>query len=367
MSLKLAKRMRINLRFRRRTPPGATPGTVAVDPAAPRPTIRVIRYGPDTFQETRIDNLDGLDQLPGRVPVMWIDVQGLGHAETITRLGEIFNLHPLALEDVVNTHQRAKVDDYGEHLFIVARMLTRSDHLDSEQLSLFLGANVVLTFQEKPGDCFEPVRERLRKAKGRIRSEGTDYLAYALLDAVVDAYYPILEQYGDSLDRLDEEISAQAPPDTIARLHQTRSDLLLLRRAIWPFREGLGQLAREPHPLISSSTRLFLRDCHDHAVQIIDLVEICREMCADLRDYYLSAINNRMSEIMKVLTIMATIFIPLGFLAGLYGMNFDPEVSAWNMPELRWPFGYPLALGVMVLVAGSQIWYFWRRGWLGRK
>ena len=365
MNVSLGKRMKINLRFRRRTPPGAEPGTVAVDPEAAHPVVRVISYGPDDLEEKEVDDLDSLAKLLGERFVTWVDVQGLGDAATITRLGEIFKLHPLTLEDVVNTHQRAKVEDYGQYLFIVARMISTGDRLDTEQMSLFLGANFVLTFQERRGDCLAPVRKRLRQAKGRIRQAGADYLAYALLDAVVDAYFPVMEQYGESLDRLDEEISDRPAPDTVVHIHQMRSDLLLLRRAIWPFREDIGELLREQNPLIAEETRVFLRDCYDHSLQIIDLVETCREMCSDLREYYLSAVNNRMSETMKVLTIMATIFIPLGFIAGVYGMNFDPDTSAWNMPELRWPFGYSFALGLMAAVAGGQLFYFWRRGWIG--
>jgi magnesium transporter len=358
--------MRINLRFRRRTRPGAVPGTVAVDPEARRPVLRVISFGPDDLEEKEVADLDSLAEILGKRPVTWIDVLGLGDAETIRRLGEIFHLHPLALEDVVNTHQRAKVEDYGQYLFIVARMITGGDELDAEQLSLFLGGNFVLTFQEKPGDCLDPVRRRLRQRRGGMRQLGPDYLAYALLDAVVDAYFPVLEQYGEALDALDEQISTRPAPDTIVRTHQLRSDLLLLRRAIWPLRDHVGELLRDSSPLISKETRVFLRDCYDHTLQIVDLVETGRQMCSDLREYYLSAVNNRMSEVMKVLTIMATIFIPLSFIAGVYGMNFDPTVSPWNMPELGWPLGYPLALALMAAVAGVQLWYFWRRGWIGR-
>jgi magnesium transporter len=366
MNLNLTKRMRINLRFRRRTPPGTAPGTVAVDPQAARPIVRVITYGVDEFEEKEVEDLDSLGELVGRSPVTWVDVQGLGDAQTITRLGEIFQLHPLALEDAVNTHQRPKVDDYGQFLFIVLRMIVPGQRLDTEQVSLFLGPNFVLTFQERPGDCLDPVRKRLRQAKGRVRSGGADYLAYALLDAVVDAYFPAMEQYGECLDRLDAEISAQPGPDVVVRVHQMRNDLLMLRRAIWPLRDDIGTLVREPNPLVSEETRVYLRDCYDHTVQIIDLVETSREMCSDLRDYYLSMVNNRMSEVMKVLTIIATIFIPLSFIAGVYGMNFDPDVSGWNMPELRWSFGYLFALGLMAAVVAGQLFYFWRRGWLRR-
>jgi magnesium transporter len=364
MRLGHGKRAKPRPRFLRRTHPGATPGTVVVDPAAPHPVVRVVSLGAGDLIEEVVEDLDALADLVAQKQMTWVDVQGLGDAQTINRLGEIFGLHPLALEDVVNTHQRAKVEDYGEHLFVVARMLRFVDRLDTEQISLFVGENFVLTFQEKPGDCLDPVRKRIRNAEGRLRNSGPDYLAYALLDAVVDAYFPILEQYGDWLDKVDDEVSAQAGRQVTVQIHGLRSDLLLLRRAIWPLRDAVAELAREPNRLISEETRLYFRDCYDHTVQIIDLVETCREQCSDLRDYYLSMVNNRMSEVMKVLTIIATIFIPLGFIAGLYGMNFDPSVSKWNMPELRWHHGYPFALAVMAAVAGGLLLFFWRRGWL---
>jgi len=364
MNVKLKRPAKVGPRFRRRTLPGATPGTVAVDPRAARPVLHVISYGPDDYEERDLDDLSALVPLVGQRPVTWVDVQGLGDAETITRLGEIFGLHPLALEDVVNTHQRAKVEDYGAYLFLVARIVLADPRLDSEQISIFLGANFVLTFQEKPGDCLDPVRQRLRKGMGGIRKTKPDFLAYAILDAVVDAYFPVLENYGEKLDRLDEEISSQPARETFGRIHDLRADLLLLRRAIWPLREDVGALARDSNPLISEETRVFLRDCHDHTVQIIELVEASREMCADLREYYLSLLNARLNEVMKVLTIIATIFIPLGFIAGVYGMNFDPDASGWNMPELRWSHGYLFALGLMAAVAGGLLYYFWRRGWL---
>lgn len=366
MKLGHVRRIRLKPRFLRRTRPGAVPGTVAVDPTAPRPAVRVVSFGPEDLIEEEPESLDRVTELVGQRPVTWVDVQGLGDAETVNRLGAIFGLHPLALEDVVNTHQRAKVEDYGEHLFIVARMLRNGGRLETEQVSLFLGKNFVLTFQEQPGDCLDPVRKRLRNAKGRIRKAGADYLAYALLDAVVDAYFPLLEQYGEWLERADDEVSERPTHQTVVRIHALRSDLLLLRRAIWPFRDALAELIREPNPLICDETRVYLRDCYDHTVQIIDLVETCRELCSDLRDYYLSTVNNRMSEVMKVLTVIATIFIPLGFIAGLYGMNFDPSVSRWNMPELRWHHGYLFALGLMATVAAGLLFFFWRRGWLKR-
>ncbi len=362
--LRLPKRIRLTPWFLRRTAPGATPGTVAVDPAASRPVVRVISFGPGDVVEEEFDDLGSLADLVGRRAVTWVDVQGLGDAETIKGLGEIFQLHPLALEDVVNTHQRPKLEDYGHHLFLVARMLQSEGRADTEQVSLFLGKNFVLTFQEKPGDCLEPIRKRIRNGKGRVRDSGADYLAYALLDAVVDAYFPILEQYGEWLDTVDDEVSAHATRETVGQIHILRGDLLLLRRAIWPLRDVVGELRRESHPLISEETRVYLRDCHDHTIQVIELLGTYREMCSDLREYYLSTVSNRMNEVMKVLTVIATIFIPLSFIAGVYGMNFDPSVSPWNMPELRWHYGYPFALGLMAAVTLGLLYFFWRRGWL---
>jgi magnesium transporter len=359
-------RRRSRLGPRRRTHPGATPGSVVVDPHAPTPTIRLLSYGPDDFAEEETTDTAALAAIVAKRAVTWIDVQGLGSAETLHALAKLFGLHPLSLEDIVNTHQRPKVEDYGEYLFIVARMLTPGKHLNTEQISIVLTKNMVITFQERPGDCLDPVRNRIRGAKGRIRDAGADHLAYAILDAVVDAYFPVLERYGEWLDKLDDEISSRPAKNTIVRIHDLRADLLLLRRAVWPLRDELSELARGANPFVSDETRMFFRDCYDHTVQIIDLVETCREMCLDLREYYLSTISNRLNEIMKVLTVIATVFIPLGFIAGVYGMNFDTRVSAWNMPELRWVFGYPCALGLMGVVAAALLFYFWRRGWLGR-
>ena len=352
--------------FRRRTPPGAVPGTVAVDPAAAPSQVQVIGYGAQVCREETVDDLGRLPEILKRHQVTWVNVTGLGDAKVIRRLGEMFRLHPLALEDVVNTHQRAKVDDYGEHLFLVVRMLASGERLETEQVSIFLGKDFVLTFQERPGDCLDPVRKRIHTAKGRIRRSGPDYLAYAILDAVIDAYFPVLEKTGERLDQLDERVEAATDQATIAQIHELKSELLLLRRAVWPLRDALSALVREPNPLVCEDTRVFLRDCHDHVVQVIELVETCRETCADLRDLHLSAVNNRMSEVMKVLTVIATIFIPLSFIAGLYGMNFDPQASAWNMPELGWRLGYPFALGVMAAVAAGLLWFFRRRRWIGR-
>lgn len=295
-----------------------------------------------------------------------MDIEGLGDAATIHAVGEIFNVHRLALEDIVTVHQRAKIEQYGDQLFIVARAVYLDEHLDTEQISLFVGKNFVLTFQEgRPGDCLEAIRERIRKKGGRIRDAGHDYLAYALLDAIVDSYFPILEAYGERLETLEDEILLRPQVDTIARIHGIKRDLLTLRRAMWPQRETLNSLLRGESAVVTAETRLYLRDCYDHSVQILDLLETYRELGSDLIDMYLSTVSNRTNEIMRVLTVISVVFMPLTFIAGVYGMNFDTSKSPWNMPELGWPFGYPFALLLMLTVALGQMIFFRRRGWLG--
>jgi len=358
------RRRQLYARIRRRTKPGASPGTIVTDPQAAQPVIEVMAYGPDQWFERPLHNLDDLPKLLAQYPVVWVNVNGLGDAATIQKLGEILQLHRLALEDVVNVHQRAKMEQYGDHLFIVVRTVEQQMPLGVEQISMFLGKKYVLTFQERPGDDWSFVRERLRQKRGRIRNSGADYLAYALIDAVVDSYFPVLESLGEQVEQLDEELTADPHQEVVHRVHEIRTALHVLRRAIWPHREALSALTREHLDLITDETRVHLRDCYDHTVQIIDLVENDRDLCSDLRDFYLSAVSKRMNEIMKVLTVIATLFMPLSFLAAVWGMNFNTEVSPWNMPELNWRYGYPLALGAMLAVAGSMLYFFYRRGWM---
>lgn len=352
-----AKRVR-----RRRTPVGRPPGTLEADADAPPPVIRLIAFGPDEVVEREAADLESVREARGRWPVLWVDVDGLGDAALIAEIGRLFDLHPLALEDVLHVHQRPKHDEYGRCHFVVGRMLTPGERLDTEQVSLFFGRDFVVTFQERAGDCWEPVRERIRKAQGRVRSAGADYLAYALLDAIVDAYFPVLEEFGERLEALEDRVVARPDRSAIGEIHSARRDLLTLRRAVWPLRDALNSLQRDVH-LVTDETRVYLRDCYDHTVRIIDVIETGREIAAGLMEVYLSSLSNRMNEIMKVLTIIATIFIPLGFVAGIYGMNFNPEISPWNMPELNWRWGYPFALGLMAVVAGVLLAYCWRKGW----
>ncbi len=355
------------LRPRRQSPPGAPPGTIAPPASLPKPTLSIIAYGANSFEERGSISLDELEELRGTAPVLWVNVEGVGDAKTIARIGEIFGLHPLALEDAVNVHQRAKVEDYGENLYIVLREPDQSIEYLTEQVSLFLGKDFVLTFLERPGDCFEPVRVRLRQGSGRIRQAGPDFLAYALLDAILDSYFPILEEYGDRLEQIEDALLEEPNPADIRKVHQIKRDLLSLRRAIWPLRDVFYTLVWGENPLFANETRLYLRDCYDHVGQLRDLVETYRELCTDLSDLYLSSTSHRLNEVMTVLTLIATIFIPLSFIAGIYGMNFDPTASPFNMPELSWRYGYFFALGLMAITGCVLVLYFRWRGWIGSK
>ncbi len=344
--------------------PGAAPGHLAADPDAAPSAIRLVAYGPEGLLEKEGLTLAEALATVGKWPVVWVNVDGLQDVETIRALGESFGLHRLAVEDVVNVGQRAKVEPYEDHVFVVAPMPSFDDRIAFEQLSLFVGKGWVLTFQERRGDSFDPVRERIRHGRGKIRHSGADYLAYAILDAVVDAGFPIVEKIGDLLDALEEEVLTDPQRATVAKIQRVRNDLLGFRRAEWPVRDAFATLLRGESPVFEAETLVYLRDCHDHAVRILDLVETYREVGSGLMDTYLSGLSHRMNEVMKVLTIIATVFMPLSFVAGIYGMNFDGEVSRWNMPELRWPFGYLFALGLMGISTAAMLLWFRRKGWL---
>ena len=349
---------------KRRSRIGAKPGTIAVDPVAPKPEISAFLYNREQLDEQTAVSIEDIDGPPKSNQVLWLNVNGLGDAKTISLIGKLFKLHPLALEDVVNTHQRPKVEPYDDRLFIIARMATLDDRLETEQVSIFLGPNFVITFQQRPGDCLGPVRNRLRKKIGLVREKGPDYLAYTLIDAIIDNYFPLLEQYGERIEQEEELVYNGAKETSIVPILHLKKDLFLLRRTIWPHREMLGALQRDPFELVTHATRIYLRDCYDHTVHLVDLTETFREMVADLRDLYMTMLSNRTNETMRVLTLMATIFIPLTFIAGVYGMNFNPEVSPYNMPELNWLYGYPFAIGLMVASLGLSVAYYAWRGWL---
>lgn len=350
----------------RRTPPGALPGSLVVDPKAPEPRLTVIAYGPDGYVEEHIEGPHKIPAYMDQWPMVWINVDGLGDRDVLQQLGTMFELHRLAMEDVVNVHQRPKVEQYDDQLFFVARMVYQDEEVITEQLSMFLGENYLLTFQEREtGDCFAPVRDRIRKGYGRVRANGTDFLAYCLIDALVDAYFPIIEMYGDRMEELEDRVLETPTPSMVGEIHQARRDLLVLRRAIWPLREAINSILRDRDSNFTKDTRVYLRDCYDHTIQILDLVEAYRELVSDLMDVYLSSLSARLNEVMRVLTVIATIFIPLTFVTSLYGMNFNTQTSPWNMPELNWIIGYPAVLLLMGAMAVGQLYFFWRKGWLG--
>lgn len=351
--------------FHKRHPPrGARPGTLVVNGDAPHPQIRVIDYDPETHHDAAVAAVDDLHVHLDRPTVTWVDVQGMGSEEVLWQLATVFGIHPLAMEDVVNAPQRPKAETFDDHLLFITRMArvgADGTTIEREQVSIFVGANYVLTFQERPGDVFEPVRRRIREGKGPIRGAGAPYLAYALLDAVVDAYYPVVEAIGETLDELEDEVVARPTRATLRAIYDIKREMLAFRRAVWPQREAINAILRGDHGFMNGDVQVYLRDVYDHCVQVLDVLENYREMAGGLLDVYLSSVSNRTNDVMKVLTIMASIFIPLTFIAGIYGMNFD------NMPELHYTLGYPLVLGAMFVVAFGMVLFFVRKGWLGEK
>jgi magnesium transporter len=348
---------------KRRVKPGSAPGVMIVDPNAVETTIRVMAFNGADFLEKEIQNVEEIRAIRVAYRSVWIDVTGLGSQEKLSSIAQLLKLHPLAMEDVVNVHQRSKVDEFQDSVFVVARMVDGDDALQTEQLSFFLMHQVLLSFQERPGDCWEPLRQRIRTHRGKVCESGVDYLLYALLDAVVDSYFPVMERLSEQVDLVEADIIENLNPMQMRVIHQLRGQLLALRRAIRPHREMINELIRDEKPHLSPETQVHLRDCYDHVVQVVDSVDTYRELTSDMRDFYLSSVSNNMNEVMKVLTIISTIFIPLSFIAGLYGMNFSDN-SPWNMPELKWHFGYPFSLALMALVAVSLLFYFRGRRWI---
>lgn len=347
--------------------PGSAPGTLNIEADAPPPTIFLIDYSESNAIRIKIDEPEDCANYLDKESVSWVDVQGLGSEDVLRRLGHVFSLHPLVLEDVVNVPQRPKVDEFEDQVLFIARMVTPRESgrgFVAEQVSLILGQHYLLTVQEEPDfDCFGPVRDRIRLAKGSIRQHRSDFLAYALIDAIIDGFFPVLEDYGELLEELEDEVVENPTRQSLEKIHRIKRELLSLRRAIWPQRDAINSLIRDGNPLISDEIRVYLRDCYDHTVQVIDMVETYREVASSLMDVYVSSVGNRMNEVMKFLTIVSTIFIPLTFIAGVYGMNFNTEKSPFNMPELDWYWGYPLCLAVMLAVAIVLIIYFKRKGW----
>jgi magnesium transporter len=324
--------------------------------------ITVIRYGEAQVQEKQIAAIEECVLPADQVTVTWVNVDGLHQTETLEKLGERFGLHPLVVEDILNTDQRPKLEDYGDYIFVVLKSLyhddEKSDELEIEQISLILGPNYVLSFQEREGDELDPLRDRIRSDKGRVRKMGADYLAYATIDLIVDYYFVILERLGERMESLEEELVTAPTTETLQVIHGLKREMALLRKSVWPLREVIGSMERRESPLIRETTGIYLRDVYDHTIQIMDAIETFRDMLSGMLDIYLSSVSNRMNEVMKVLTIIATVFIPLTFIAGLYGMNFK------YMPELDWRWGYPLVWLVMIAITISMGAYFRRKKWL---
>jgi len=342
---------------------GLPPGTLVYTGERERDKtqISIIDYDAETLQELPASTLSACLQRRDTQQVTWVNVDGLHEVDLIERVGVGFGMHPLALEDVLSTQQRPKLEDYEDRLFLVLHMLSwdaTGDAIQSEQIALLLGPRFLLTFQEKGGDVFDGVRERLRSNRGRIRKAGPDYLLYALLDAIVDNYFTILEHLDDRITALEEEVSEQARPSTLHAIHAMRREMIFLRRAVWPLRDVIAGLERGGCPLVDEGTRVFLRDVRDHTIQVAESIETLRDLLTGMQDVYLSTINNRLNGVMKVLTIITTIFIPLSFIAGVYGMNFQ------HMPELHWRFAYPAVLVGMLAIALAMLWLFRKRDWL---
>jgi magnesium transporter len=323
--------------------------------------INVISYSDTGLKELNDVSVSQCREFARSPGVTWINVNGIHDIGLVESLGKSFDLHPLTLEDIVNTQQRLKVEEFPNYVFIVLKMAVFNEAASSvaiEHVSLILGANYVISFQEDEGDVFDTVRDRIRTAKGRIRATASDYLAYALMDAATDHYFQAVERIGDRIEDIDDQILAEPKPEAIQEIHRLKRDILSLRKAIWPLREEIGAIEKSDSAIMHPETKVFWRDLYDHTIQIIDMVETSRDILAGMHDTYLSGISNRTNEIMKVLTIIATIFIPLTFIVGVYGMNFQ------HMPELKWPFGYAMVWGVILVVGIGLLVYFKRRKWI---
>jgi magnesium transporter len=360
--------------FKTRYPiPGEAPGVLKprAEPAAHPPVITLIEYDRASLEERTITNKDEMLPRLDNQRITWINIDGLGDIEVLRALGAQFNLHPLTLEDVLATGQRPKMEQYDGYLFIIAQMLylNKKKQMCGEQVSMFLGKNFLITIQEEGDfDVFEPVRARIRAANGSIRKQGADYLAYALLDSIVDHYYPVLESVGASIDQIEDELVDVSLKDPVRDLHRYKRTLSQIRRFIWPVRDVVNSMMHEESGLVTKGTKVYLRDCYDHTVQLMDLVESYRDVLSGLMELYLSSVGIRTNQIMKVLTVISSIFIPLTFIVGIYGMNFAPEANGkkmpWNMPELYQPWGYVAVMLFMLGIAIFQILYFKRRRWL---
>ncbi|MFH1846743.1 MAG: magnesium/cobalt transporter CorA [Candidatus Omnitrophota bacterium] len=341
---------------------GMLPGTLVHigEKKVEKVKITVMNYDAEQFEEKELKNIEEVFEFKDSPLISWINIDGVHNVDVVKKIGDHFKVHPLTLEDVMNTAQRPKFEDFGEYIFLVFKMLYTGNvpgEIVSEQISLIVGENFVISFQERTGDVFETVRERIRTAKGRIRQKGADYLAYSLIDAVVDNYFSILEVLGEKVEKMEETIVKRPSSQVLQTLQNLKRDAIFLRKAIWPLREAISALTRGESVIIKEPTVIYLRDVYDHTIQVIDTVEAFRDLVSGTLDVYLSSLSNKMNEVMKVLTIFASIFIPLTFVAGVYGMNFK------YMPELEWRYGYFIVLGGMFVIGISLLVAFKRKKW----
>jgi magnesium transporter len=323
--------------------------------------ITVVDYDEQNYEEKKIGKFEECLVYKNKPTVTWINVNGISHVKNLEKLGECFNLHPLIMEDILNTDQRLKIEDLDDYLFIVLKTINYPEdtkEIMAQQISLILGSNYVISFHESDGDIFAPIRERLHTAKGHIRKAGADYLTYSLVDFIVDQYFVVLEQFGENIEYLEDAVVAQPTPQTLSDIHHYKNDMIILRKSMWPLREVVSRLGRRESPLIHEDTGLYFKDVYDHTIVAIDTVETYRDILSGMLDIYLSSVSNKLNETMKVLTVIATIFMPLTFLAGLYGMNFK------FMPELEWRWGYFMVLALMVLIVAIMLAYFRNRRWI---
>jgi magnesium transporter len=342
---------------------GLSPGSLVHIGDQKTETIKItlMNYDPELMLEKQLPAIEASFPYRDTPPVTWINVDGLHDVNVVEKMGAHFGIHPLVLEDIVNTGQRTKAEEFENYIYIVLKMLVFDetvDHIAAEQVSLILGPHFLISFQEKEGDVFDFVRERIRKARGRIRKSGCDYLAYALMDAVVDHYFVILEKLGDKIELIEDQLLEKPTPRILEDIHHLKREIIFFRKQVWPLREVINNLIKDPSELIQETTDIFLRDVYDHTFQVIETIESFRDVLSGLSDLYLSTVSNRMNEVMKVLTIMATIFIPLTFIAGIYGMNFE------FMPELKWRWAYPGLWVVLILIFVSMIAWFKRKKWI---
>lgn len=363
----------VRKRKSRHAPPGTAPGSLYVPEGALKPRVTIMTYNASGFEEKTVSGVkaikEQLDMHPDKNH--WIDIRGFGDKEFFEQVADCFGIHRLQMEDVFNVYQRAKAEEYQGHMFLISRCLKEeNDVFINDQLSLFLGKNFVISIQDKYEDLLNPLRERIRQGKGFVRKYGADYLLYAIMDVVLDNFFPVIEAVSDRLDELQEALIDNPTRDLLNRVMQTKRDLIMLRRAIWSERDKVNDILRSNFSLIAESTKIYFRDSYDHCVHVIDLVESYKEVTASLMDVYMSSVSNKMNQVMKVLTIISTIFIPLTFIVGLYGMNFSyknpvtGEYLPLNMPELYSPYGYVMVLGVMFLVVIGLIYFFIKKGWL---